>query len=105
MSAIRVCSPMSRVRVWQMVTVALARSLRWASMIASGIPTRSPRPTTHTFAPAIGVCDRTRSSTIPNGVAGRKTGCPRDRNPTLVGLSPSTSFAVSMACWTANSET
>src|SRR6478672_2075341 len=52
MSARRTWAARSRVPVWHRVTVAF--SLRRVSISPSGRPTVSPRPMTHTSAPAIG---------------------------------------------------
>ena len=68
MSACRVMAARSGVRLWQSVTVASAPVPRWPSMIASGLPTMSLRPTITTCWPAIGMSFRTRSCCTPPGV-------------------------------------
>ena len=71
MSARRQCAATSRVRVWQMVTVAFAPFAFWSRMFAIGLPTMLERPTTTTSAPSIFTPDRTSSCWIPAGVQGR----------------------------------
>ena len=65
MSACRVWEARSRVRMWQIVTVAFPRIESCASMTESGAPTSSPYPTTTTSAPSSSTPLRSRSSTIP----------------------------------------
>ena len=72
----------------------------FASMIASGIPTSAPRPTMTTSRRSMAMPERTRSSTTPKGVHGRKIGSPRTIIPTLTGVSASTSLAAEIARWT-----
>ncbi len=101
-SARRVCSPRSRVPVWQSVTVAFAFGAFCDSMIASGIPTRLPRPTITTSRCSISMPERTSISTTPRGVQGRNEGSPRTMRPTLTGDRPSTSLSGEIASCSAS---
>src|SRR3954471_13036855 len=90
MSAFRTCAARSRVPVWQRVTVAF--SDRRVSSSPSGRPTVTPRPTTHTSAPAICTSCRRSSSTMPYGVHGSGASLPSTSQPRFVGCSPSASL-------------
>src|ERR671922_2228789 len=91
-SARRHTAARSRVREWQVVTVALAAS----SSAASGLPTRSERPTTTASAPSSATSCLRSSSITPCGVQGRSPGRPFASSPVAIGVSPSTSLAGSM---------
>ena len=65
MSARRHTAGRSRVREWQIVTVQCSAS----SSAATGLPTRSERPTTTASAPTNSTSWRRRSSITPDGVA------------------------------------
>ena len=80
-------------REWHTVTVAFSAS----SSEATGLPTRSLRPTTTACAPSSGVSYRRSSSITPNGVADTRPSRPWTSRPAFVGVSPSTSFAGSTA--------
>ena len=75
-------------REWQVVTVALAAS----SSAASGLPTRSERPTTTASAPSSSTSWRRSSSITPVGVHGRRPGRPLASRPAEIGVRPSTSL-------------
>ena len=81
MSACLVTSGRSRVREWQMVTVAS----RCKSNSATGRPTMLLRPTTQARAPEISTPSRTSSSMMPDGVQGRSAGRRCIIRPTLTG--------------------
>ena len=83
----------SRVREWQMVTVAL----RCSSSMAIGLPTMSLRPITTARAPEISTPSRSSRSMMPEGVHGASAGRFCTRRPTLAGLNPSTSLPGAMA--------
>src|SRR5204863_286768 len=69
-SASSVSCARSRVREWQIVTVAFACSSR----CAIGLPTMSLRPTTTACAPSSGTRCSASSAMIPSGVAGTSVG-------------------------------
>ena len=85
MSARRVWAAMSRVRVWQTVTVALPPARFCSIRLATGLPTMFERPTTTTSAPSVRTPARCSSSRMPCGVQGRKQGSPSSILPTFTG--------------------
>ena len=87
-SARRQTSARSRVREWQIVTVALAPSRSWAI----GLPNRFERPTTTASAPSSCAPASSSSSITPVGVHGRRPSRPSASSPALIGVSPSTSL-------------
>ena len=72
-----------------MVTVAL----RSSSRNATGLPTRSDRPTTTASAPSSATEYVSSSSITPSGVHGRSPGAPWTSRPALTWVSPSTSLS------------
>src|SRR4030043_1544242 len=66
-SALLVWKAISRVLVWQMVTVALAPGAFWSSILAIGLPTMLLLPTTTTSAPSILVPERINNCWLPAG--------------------------------------
>ena len=91
-SASRQMAGRSRVREWQMVTVAL----RPKSSRAVGRPTMVLRPTTTARAPSSGTPAWSSRASTPAGVHGTRYGRPDARRPTLTGWKPSTSLRGSM---------
>ena len=79
-------------REWHVVTVAFCASSR----LATGLPTRSERPTTTASAPSSSTSWRRSSSITPDGVQGRSPGRPLASRPAEIGVRPSTSLAGSM---------
>ena len=71
-------------REWQTVTVAFSAS----SSEATGLPTRSLRPTTTACAPSSGVSYARSSSITPDGVAGTRPSRPWTSRPAFVGREP-----------------
>ena len=98
-SAPRVTSPRSRVRLCVTVTVAFSSS----SSFETGSPTILLRPTTTARLPAISTPAAFSILTIPFGVQGSVQGCFCHNAATLSGWKPSTSFALSMAAITFSS--
>ncbi len=92
-SARRHTAGRSRVREWHIVTVAL----RASSICATGLPTRSERPTTTASAPSSSTPYRSSSSMHPAGVHGRSPGRPFASSPAETGVSPSTSLPGSIS--------
>ena len=80
-------------REWHTVTVAL----RASSICATGLPTRSERPTTTASAPSSSTSWRSSSSMQPAGVHGRRPGRPLASRPAETGVSPSTSLPGSIS--------
>ena len=74
MSASRVTAARSRVREWQIVTVAW----RCSRSAATGFPTMSLRPTTTARAPSIEMPAASRRRITPAGVQGGRVGRPSD---------------------------
>ena len=99
MSASRVTSGRFRVRLWAIVTVALASS----SNLATGSPTILLRPITTARLPAISTPARCNIRIIPFGVQGSVQGCLSHRLATLSGWKPSTSFSRRIAAITRSS--
>ena len=93
MSASRAIAGRSRVREWQIVTVAFLCS----SNAAIGLPTMSERPITTACLPSIGIFARTSSSMTPAGVHGANPSRFCTTRPAEIGLKPSTSLAGSIA--------
>ena len=73
-------------RLWQTVTVASAPGPRWASMIASGLPTMSLRPTMTTCWPAISMLLRIRSLLHAVGRAGQEPRAALDEPADVLGM-------------------
>src|SRR5262245_51632571 len=99
MSASRATAGRSRVREWQIVTVAF----RCSSSSAIGLPTMSLRPMTTARAPAMGMFYRSSSSMMPEGVAGATAARFWTSRPTLTGWNPSTSLSGRIASKTRRS--
>ena len=68
-------------------------ALAASSSAASGLPTRSERPTTTASAPSSATSWRRSSSITPAGVHGRSPGRPLASRPAETGVRPSTSLA------------
>ena len=76
-----------------MVTVAL----RSSSRNATGLPTRSERPTTTASAPSSATEYESSNSITPSGVHGRSPGAPCMSRPALTWVRPSTSLSASIS--------
>ena len=72
-------------------------ALAASSSAATGLPTRSERPTTTASAPSSATSWRRSSSITPAGVHGRRPGRPLASSPAEIGVSPSTSLAGSIS--------
>ena len=83
----------SRVREWQIVTVAC----RCRRSSATGLPTMSLRPITTAFAPSSSTPYSSSSASTPSGVPGTCAGVPARSRPALTGWKPSTSLTGSTA--------